>query len=107
MATYTPATYYVADITADTDTTLVDASLPCTIATFLMSNTSSSTETVTIKMFDSGDNELFTILPDYSLAGTKAQVLDVRSLNVPSDWVVKVSSDGTGTHFTASGVTIS
>jgi hypothetical protein len=107
MATYTTFLNYVNSPTADTVETLLDISeSDRTIATIVITNTGSTSAEVAAYLYDSNDDKVFTLLPTYTLASSASQSPDIRSLNLPAGYQVKVLSDSSDVEFCASGVVI-
>lgn len=78
---------------------------PATLATVVLSNTSTSEKIRSkVRISDSAGNHLVMIMPEKLLDVGEAYAIDINSLNITDSQKLQVQSDIVGMEFMASGV---
>lgn len=98
--------YTLNSYTVDTFTDLVVSNVNFTLASFLAVNTSGSTATVDVAVTDASDTLLATIVSGKDVLADESFSLNIKSLNLPTSYKLRVKANIAGVDFLASGIVI-
>lgn len=98
-----PKNWIKTDSTAAQWNTLV-SDAGAVLSAVLLSNTTSAPISVQLRLATSGGSPLSTILPAHDVPGYGADVLNLRSLAIPTGQILQMYVGAAGIHAVASGV---